>query len=150
MAQGIEDRGIFAQSRDRLLRQERDASQYSPLNLAFIGDSVFELVVRTILVEQANRPVRELQRRAGRILSAAMQAQMAEKIVPLLTEEEEAIYRRGRNAKPHTKAKNATLSDYLKATGLEALIGYLYLKGEDDRARALIRLGMEVAEASIE
>ncbi len=123
--------------------RRQDLREYSPLTLAYIGDAVYDLVVRTVLVERANRPVNELHRNTVRYVSAESQAKIAAALAGRLTEEESAVYRRGRNAKPHTKAKNASMEDYLKATGFEAVLGYLYLKDDMERVLTLIREGVE-------
>ena len=121
----------------------RDWSQYSPLTLAYIGDSVYDVIIRTILVKRANRPSDVLNRLASRIVCATAQAKMIGAIRPLLDEEETAVYRRGRNSSPATKAKNASMHEYLEATGLEALLGYLYLCGRYERMVFLVREGLE-------
>ena len=119
-----------------------DLRTYSPLVLAYIGDAIYELVIRTILVERSNCPVQKLHKRASSLVKASAQAAMIEKIMPLLTEKELHIYKRGRNAKSYTKAKNADMLDYRKATGLEALMGYLYLGKETERMVDLICAGL--------
>ena len=106
---------------------------YSPLVLAYLGDAVFELYIRAMLVKQANTSVNELHRRARDYVSAGAQAGMYHRLKDNLTEEEHAVIKRGRNAKTHT-IRTAPVNDYRHATGLEALFGYLYLKGEHDRA----------------
>ncbi len=129
--------------------KEVDIRSYSPLALAYIGDGVFDLVIRTVVVERGNAPVSRLHRSTASYVRAATQAAMIEALLPELTQEELAVYRRGRNAKPHTSAKNASLADYLKATGLEALIGYLYLLGRTQRLIELIKDGLEKLEMKI-
>ena len=124
-------------------------NEYSPLALAFIGDSVFDLVIKSVIVEKANCQVNKLQNKTSKIVRATTQALIVEALKDVLTEEEANIYRRGRNAKPYTKAKNASYSEYCKATGLEALVGYLYLKGDTERLIALIKTGLENAEITI-
>lgn len=124
-------------------------NEYSPLALAFIGDSVFDLVIKSVIVEKANCQVNKLQNKTSKIVRATTQALIVDALKDLLTEEEANIYRRGRNAKPYTKAKNASYSEYCKATGLEALVGYLYLKGDTERLVSLIKLGLENAEITI-
>lgn len=118
-----------------------DIQTYSPLTLAYIGDAAYELVVRTFLVDQGNSRPDKLHRKASSMVKAAAQAAMAEALKDSLTEEELAVYRRGRNAKSPTMAKNASMSDYRKATGFEALMGYLYLKGEQKRLIDLVYAG---------
>lgn len=117
--------------------KELDPRQFSPLNLAFIGDCVYEMLVRLYLVRQANRPVNELHRESVKYVSAKAQTAAFAKIEPMLTEEELAVYKRGRNAKTGHQPKSASVSEYHCATGVEALFGYLYLKGEDARLKAL-------------
>ena len=112
---------------------EVDYSQYGALALAYMGDCVYEIKIREFLMKQANMPVNMLHRKAKNYVSAAAQSSLAEKILPLLNEEEEGVFHRGRNAKPHTTPKNMTLADYKKATGLEALFGFLYLSGNTER-----------------
>ena len=124
-------------------------NEYSPLALAFIGDSVFDLVIKSVIVEKANCQVNKLQNKTSKIVRATTQALIVDGLKDELSEEEANIYRRGRNAKPYTKAKNASYSEYCKATGLEALVGYLYLKGDTERLIALIKTGLENAEITI-
>ena len=118
-----------------------DIQTYSPLTLAYIGDAAYELVVRTFLVDQGNSRPDKLHRKASSMVKAAAQAAMAEALKDSLTEEELSVYRRGRNAKSPTMAKNVSMSDYRKATGFEALMGYLYLKGEQKRLIDLVYAG---------
>ena len=126
--------------------ENRDIRTYSPLTLAYIGDGVYEVIVRTILVQKGNCPVNQLHRRASSLVKASAQSAMMGIIEPLLTEDEHQIYKRGRNAHSATMAKNATMSDYRRATGFEALIGYLYLKEEFTRILELIREGIREIE----
>ncbi|MBQ7658450.1 MAG: ribonuclease III [Butyrivibrio sp.] len=123
----------------------KDIRTYSPLTLAYIGDAVYDLVIRSVLVNRGNTAVNNLHKKASAIVKAPAQAAVAAAIMEDLTEEERDIYRRGRNSKPHTKAKNASTMEYLEATGLEAVIGFLYLKGDTDRALDLVKLGLETA-----
>lgn len=125
---------------------DADLRTYSPLTLAYIGDSIYDLVIRTLLVKHGNAQPNKLHKRASAMVKASAQAEMIESLLPELTEEETAVYKRGRNAKSYTMAKNATMSDYRKATGFEALMGYLYLKEDLGRMIELIRLGMEKGE----
>ena len=110
-----------------------DVSSLSPLTLAFVGDTVFDLLTRCELVCEANRPVNALHNLASKQVCASAQAEGIKKIMPLLTEDETAVFKRGRNAHVGSKAKNASSSDYHYATGLESLFGWLWLKGETDR-----------------
>ncbi|WP_313525127.1 Mini-ribonuclease 3 [Anaerotignum sp.] len=121
---------------------EVDPRGLSPLGLAYIGDAVYEMFVRLTVLTDGNAPVNRLHKKARDLVNAKAQAQMYFRIAEELTEEEAAVFRRGRNAKSFTTPKNADLMDYRHATGLEALIGYLYLKGEKERAISLFSLGM--------
>ena len=121
-------------------------NEYSPLTLAFIGDSIFDVVIKSIMVEKANCQVNKLQTKTSKIVRATSQAIIVDCLKDELSEEEANILRRGRNAKPYTKAKNASYGEYCKATGLEALMGYLYLKGETERLVSLIKTGLEKAD----
>lgn len=138
---------------DRLIREvfelkSVDADSYSPLTLAYIGDCVYELTIRTLLVNKGNAPVSKLNKKASELAKAPTQSRMISMLVEneLLTEAELAVYRRGRNAKSFSTAKNATVSDYRRATGFEALIGWLYLKGESERALEVIKLAFDKLE----
>ena len=122
--------------------EDRDLRTYSPLTLAYIGDGVYEVVIRTILVKKGNCPVNQLHRKASSLVKASAQSNMMDILEPQLTEEEQSVYRRGRNAHSPTMAKNATMSDYQRATGFEELIGYLYLKEDYTRMLELIRMGI--------
>ena len=120
--------------------REQRAAQLPALNLAFIGDTVFDLYVRTLLVTQADARVHELHLMSAKRVCAGGQAQAFRRIEPMLSEEELGIYKRGRNSHMGTVAKNASIADYRTATGLEALIGYLFLCGRDDRLTELMKL----------
>ena len=139
---------IDAFIRERFNIKKQDIRTYSPLTLAYIGDGVFDLIIRTVVVDKGNTSPNELHRHTSSIVKAHTQALMAEALMEELTEEEHDVYRRGRNAKSFTTAKNATVADYRQATGFEALMGYLYLEDRFDRAvylsrRALDLLGIE-------
>ncbi len=123
--------------------REIDIRTYSPLTLAYIGDAIYDLVIRTIVVERGNTSANNLHKKTVRYVNAAAQAQMIEALQEELSEEERTIYKRGRNAKSYTTAKNASVIDYRKATGFEALCGYLYLTGRQERLLALIRTAIE-------
>ena len=122
----------------RFLPLEVDLRTVSPLNLAFVGDGVYELMVRERLVCIANRPNKELHKLSVAQVRAEAQAAAMDKLMPHLTEQEVAVYKRGRNA--HTSRNT---NGYHKATGLEALFGYLYLSGELERVRELFELTLE-------
>lgn len=124
--------------------------QMSPLVLAFLGDAAFELMVRARLVEGGNAPIGRLHRQTVEHVCASAQARGAALILPLLTQEEEGIYKRGRNTHNNTP-KNADPAQYRSATGLEALFGYLYILGNPERAQFLfdqIWKGLEEEAAS--
>lgn len=120
-----------------------DIKTYSPLTFAFIGDDVFDLIIRTIVVSKGNTKPEKLHNESIKYVSAVSQAKMYDAVTDMLTEEEADILRRGRNAKPHSKAKSATSTEYMKATALETLIGYLYLKDEQDRIFDLLKVGID-------
>ena len=115
-------------------------NNYSPLNLAYLGDAVFELFIREKLLADGNAPVDQLNKKARAYVNAAAQAKMYFALLPLLTEDEIAVLKRGRNAKSFTKAKNATVADYRHATGLEALLGYLHVAGQRERLLQIMEI----------
>ena len=139
--------GMLQLIRDSFQQKEVDIRTYSPLTLAYIGDAVYDLIFRTVVVEQGNAPANKLHNKAVKYVKAPAQARLADAVLERLTPQEEAVYKRGRNAKPYTMAKNATMGEYKKATGLEALVGYLYLTDQMERALELIRLGLADLEA---
>ncbi|WP_051234188.1 Mini-ribonuclease 3 [Butyrivibrio sp. NC3005] len=139
---GNNNLNLAGELRKRFEIKEVDIRTYSPLTLAFIGDSVYELIIRSIVTEKCNKPANILNKEKVHYVNAASQAHIADSIADKLTDEEADIYRRGRNAQSHTSAKNQSVIDYRKATGLEALCGYLYLKGEMPRILDLIELGI--------
>lgn len=120
-----------------------DPEQLSPLTLAFLGDCVYDLFVREMLVVKANRPPKKLHSNAVEKVNAAAQAKASQKVVPLLSEKELAVFKRGRNAHPHHIPKNGNPKDYHFATAMETLFGYLYLKGEIERLRELFSVIIE-------
>lgn len=122
--------------------KDQDLRSYSPLTLAYIGDGVYELIIRTILVKKGNCPVNRLHKKASSLVKAGAQSAIMEVIEEKLTPEELSVYRRGRNAHSPTMAKHATMADYRRATGFEALMGYLYLKEDYTRMLTLIRMGI--------
>ena len=144
----MEDIGILNSITEEYELKEVNPNTYSPLSLAFIGDSVYGLVVKTVVTMWANCPANELNSKTTKYVKAASQAKIITMLLDsgILTEEEANIYRRGRNAKSGTTAKNASVGDYRMATGLEALVGYLYLKGNTDRLVHLVRVGMDLLD----
>ena len=129
--------------------EEIDIRTYSPLTLAYIGDAVYDLVIRTVVVERGNTSANKLHHKTVTYVNARVQARMIEALMDELTEEEQMIYKRGRNAKSYTTAKNATVIEYRKATGFEALCGYLYLTGKQERMLSLIKKAISLVEMEI-
>ena len=126
-----------------------DIRTYSPLALAYIGDGVYELIIRTILIKKGNCPVNKLHRRASTLVRASAQSAMVTVLEPLLTLEEHKIYKRGRNAHSATMAKHATVTDYRRATGFEALIGWLYLTQQWERMTELVKTGVSQIDVDV-
>lgn len=124
--------------------ERKEAKEFSPLVLAYIGDAVYELMIRSILVSRGNRPVNKLNKDATSLVKAAAQSEIVKLISDKLSEEEYTVFKRGRNSSPHTMAKNASMTDYKYATGFEALIGFLYLDNRCDRALELVKLGIDL------
>ena len=122
--------------------EDQDLRSYSPLTLAYIGDGVYELIIRTILVKKGSCPVNRLHKKASSLVKAGAQSAIMEVIEEELTPEDLSVYRRGRNAHSPTMAKHATMADYRRATGFEALMGYLYLKEDYTRMLTLVRMGI--------
>ena len=118
----------------------KKANGYSPLVLAYIGDSFFELLVRERIVNGGNCNISELFSKAKGYVTAVSQSAAVERLVPLLTPEEEAVYKRGRNAKTNHTPRSAGSSEYHRATGLESLFGWLYVSNQNSRAKQLFEL----------
>ena len=125
------------------------AKSYSPLVLAYIGDGIYDLVIRTVVVNRGNTQANKLHRKTSSLVKAAAQSAMMDGLLEILTQEELAVYKRGRNAKSATMAKNATMTDYRKATGFEALMGYLYLEHQWERMIYLMKEGLDRAGLTI-
>ncbi|BBF45193.1 ribonuclease III family protein [Lachnospiraceae bacterium KM106-2] len=123
-----------------------DVKTYSPLVLAYIGDCIYDLVIRTMILAKGNAPVNKIHKTVSSYVKANAQMKILHIIEDELTEEEMAVYKRGRNAKSFTSAKNATIVDYRTATGFEALLGYLYLKNRMDRIMELVNFGLTKLE----
>ena len=141
--------GLLQAIKETFEIKEQDIRTYSPLALAYIGDGVYDLVIRTVVVERANQAAAKLHRTAVQYVKAEAQAKIVDAILEDLTEEEADVYKRGRNANSHTVAKNASRADYRKATGFEALVGYLYLTKRMDRVLELISIGLKKTEMKI-
>ena len=112
--------------------KKQDIRTYSPLTLAYIGDAVYDLIIRTVVVVK--------------YVSASAQAKIVRALMDDFTEEEQAVYRRGRNSKPHTTAKNASIAEYMQATGFEAVLGWLYLTDKTERVLELVKKGAAFIE----
>lgn len=129
-----------------MMLTNKKPSQFSPLALAYIGDGVYELFVRTKVIEEhENLPANKLHKKTVQYVKAHAQANSIDAMLPHLTEDETAVYKRGRNAKSNTTPKNADMADYRKATGFEALLGFLYLSGENERLNELMEIAYENA-----
>lgn len=137
------EKSLNQQIKETFAIADVDIRTYSPLTLAYIGDGIFDVVIRSIVVGRGNTPVNQLHHKTSHIVKAHSQAMMTEVLLDEMTDTEKDIYRRGRNAKSHTMAKNATVMDYRSATGFEALMGYLYLTDEMDRILELISIALE-------
>lgn len=138
-----ESLSIYGILKDSFELKENDIKSYSPLILAYIGDAVYEIIIRTIVVSEGNTQVNKMHKKSSNLVKAEAQANIIKAIMDDLSEEELATYKRGRNAKSYTSAKNASISDYRMATGFEALIGYLYLTGQTERMTEIVKMGME-------
>ncbi len=140
---------LLAKIKEEFDCKEVDLRTYSPLTLAFLGDCVYDIIIRTVVVERGNRAPQGLHKKKSYLVNAKTQKEIIESIQDLLTPEEEDIYRRGRNAKSYTTAKNASVGDYRKATGFEALLGYLYLSDNMDRVLFLVKEGLKRIGAEV-
>lgn len=130
--------------------EEQDYRSFSALTLAYIGDCVFDLVIRTVVIFRSHKQVNDLHKKTTRFVKAESQALMIQALLDndILTEEEKAVYKRGRNTKSHTIAKNASVAAYRKATGFEAVLGYLYVTGQMERVLELTKAGLSYADLS--
>ena len=144
-----ESLSLLGAIRKKFVCDRVDVRTYSPLTLAFVGDCIYDLVIRTIVVERGNTAPGVLHTKKSSIVKAQAQAAQADALMEELTAEEQAVYRRGRNAHSHSTAKNASIGDYRKATGLEALYGFLYLTDQTDRLLWLIAKGLELTGQQI-
>ena len=123
--------------------EEVDIHTYSPLTLAYIGDSIYDLIIKSLVINQGNKQVNKLHKETSSFVQASAQSLMMRAMQEHLTEEEHAVYKRGRNAKSVSPAKNQTITDYRRATGFEALLGYLYLKKDWKRLLDLVKIGLD-------
>lgn len=126
--------------------QEVDIREYSPLTLAYIGDSIYDLIIKSLVINRGNKPVQKLHKETSSLVQASAQSMMMRAMQEELTDEERAVYKRGRNAKSVSPAKNQSITDYRRATGFEALLGYLYLKEDWKRMLDLVKIGLDSLE----
>ena len=128
--------------------EEVDIREYSPLTLAYIGDCIYDLVIKSLVINEGNKQVNKLHQETSRLVQASAQSLMMRAMQEHLTEEEHAVYKRGRNAKSVSPAKNQSITDYRRATGFEALLGYLYLKKDYKRLLDLVKIGLDSMDDS--
>ena len=128
--------------------EEVDIREYSPLTLAYIGDCIYDLVIKSLVINEGNKQVNKLHQETSRLVQASAQSLMMRAMQGHLTEEEHAVYKRGRNAKSVSPAKNQSITDYRRATGFEALLGYLYLKKDYKRLLDLVKIGLDSLDGS--
>lgn len=149
MEEGIKTAIGFTQAwQEKMGIGKTDPAAYSPLVLAYVGDGVYELMIRSKVVSRGNMQVNKIHKKSTSLVKAQAQARMIRVLETELTDEERAVFKRGRNAKSATAAKNATIIDYRMATGFEALVGYLYLSEQFERLAELISYGLkEIGEA---
>lgn len=123
--------------------KEVNIREYSPLTLAYIGDGIYDLIIRTLVINNGDKQVQKLHLETSALVNAATQSKMMRVLQEHLTEEEHAVYKRGRNAKSVSPAKNQSVTDYRRATGFEALLGFLYLRKEYQRILELVKMGLD-------
>lgn len=129
--------------------QEVDIREYSPLTLAYIGDSIYDLIIKSLVINRGNKQVQKLHKETSSLVQASAQSMMMRAMQEELTDEERAVYKRGRNAKSVSPAKNQSITDYRRATGFEALIGYLYLQEKWKRMLDLVKIGLDSLEEEV-
>lgn len=129
--------------KEALQLESIDVCSYSPLALAYMGDAVYEVLIRTRVMNRGSMQVNKMHKKSASLVKAEAQARMIQALQEELTEEETAVYKRGRNAHSASSAKNASIRDYRMATGFEALVGYLYLTGQYERLLKLVHDGLE-------
>ena len=128
--------------------EEVDIREYSPLTLAYIGDCIYDLVIKSLVINEGNKQVNKLHQETSKLVQASAQSLMMRTMQEHLTEEEHAVYKRGRNAKSVSPAKNQSITDYRRATGFEAILGYLYLKKDYKRLLDLVKIGLDSLDNS--
>ena len=128
--------------------EEVDIREYSPLTLAYIGDCIYDLVIKSLVINEGSKQVNKLHQETSKLVQASAQSLMMRTMQEHLTEEEHAVYKRGRNAKSVSPAKNQSITDYRRATGFEALLGYLYLKKDYKRLLELVKIGLDSLDNS--
>ena len=138
MDKSVNNNDIFKSIKESMGLKEINIVDYSPLTLAYIGDGIYEIVIRTMIVDEANRQVNKIHKAAADLVKAKTQSDM----ILSLYEDEARVYKRGRYAKAITRAKNASMGDYRRATGFEAVMGYLYLTEQSERMMELIKKGL--------
>ena len=124
--------------------KKQNICTYSPLTMAYIGDAIYEIIIRSMVVGGGNEQVNHLHKKSSSLVKAETQAKMILGLQEELTEEERGIYKRGRNTKSFTSAKNASITDYRTATGFETLMGYLYMEGRTERMFEVIKKGISL------
>lgn len=145
MEESLNELTILSQVRKEFGIEGVDIRTLSPLTLAYIGDAVFEIIIRTLIVEQGQRSTRTLHRHTIQVVCADTQAKMIEAVYENLTENEQEIYRRGKNTRINSSAKSSSLQNYRKATGFEALCGYLFLQDNTVRVIQIVKQAIEAA-----
>lgn len=146
MEENMQNTGRYQYFKEMLGIKDVNPQNYSPLALAYIGDSIFDVMIRTMEVSRVNMQANKYHRHVSKIVCAPAQAKMILAIENQLTEAEQDVFHRGRNAKSYSKAKNASTIDYRNATGFEALLGYLYLKQDFKRLTDVVKMGLDVLE----
>lgn len=141
-----ENLSIIKEIHQQFGETKNDIRVYSPLTFAYIGDAVYEMVIRTLVVEKGQQAVHALHKQTTKIVCAATQAAMIDALQDIMTPEEQDIFRRGKNSKINSSAKNMSLEDYRKATGFEAVCGYLYLQGQTARIVEMVKTGLDRLE----
>ena len=142
MDKSVNNNDIFKSIKESMGLKEINIVDYSPLTLAYIGDGIYEIVIRTMIVDEANRQVNKIHKAAADLVKAKTQSDMILSLYEDLTEDEARVYKRGRNSKAITRSKNASMGDYRRATGFEAVMGYLYLTEQSERMMELIKKGL--------